>query len=50
MWDLTNGKLLRTIADAHPPGTAVLHVKVDYPYYNYNICIFLELQYLNNIF
>ena len=33
MWDLTNGKLLRTIADAHPPGTAVLHVKVDYPYY-----------------
>lgn len=28
MWDLSNGKLLRTIADAHPPGTAVLHVKV----------------------
>ncbi|XP_014767622.1 vacuolar protein sorting-associated protein 8 homolog isoform X2 [Octopus bimaculoides] len=27
MWDLTNGKLLRTITDAHPPGTAVLHVK-----------------------
>lgn len=29
MWDLTNGKLLRTITDAHPPGSAVLHVKVD---------------------
>ena len=28
MWDLTNGKLLRTITDAHPPGTAILHVKV----------------------
>ncbi|CAH1788234.1 unnamed protein product, partial [Owenia fusiformis] len=27
MWDLTNGKLIRTITDAHPPGTAVLHVK-----------------------
>ncbi|KAL3853951.1 hypothetical protein ACJMK2_013245 [Sinanodonta woodiana] len=27
MWDLTSGKLLRTITDAHPPGTAVLHVK-----------------------
>lgn len=31
MWDLTNGKLLRTITDAHPPGSAVLHVKVDEP-------------------
>ncbi|XP_013387109.1 vacuolar protein sorting-associated protein 8 homolog isoform X2 [Lingula anatina] len=27
MWDITNGKLLRTITDAHPPGSAVLHVK-----------------------
>ncbi|KAJ8320304.1 hypothetical protein KUTeg_001891 [Tegillarca granosa] len=27
MWDLTNGKLLRTILDAHPPGSAVLHIK-----------------------
>ncbi|XP_041645412.1 vacuolar protein sorting-associated protein 8 homolog [Cheilinus undulatus] len=27
MWDLANGKLLRTIHDAHPPGTAILHVK-----------------------
>ncbi|KAJ8255316.1 hypothetical protein GJAV_G00203490 [Gymnothorax javanicus] len=27
MWDLANGKLLRTITEAHPPGTAVLHVK-----------------------
>lgn len=29
MWDLTNGKLLRTILDAHPPGSAVLHIKVN---------------------
>ncbi|MED6281540.1 Vacuolar protein sorting-associated protein 8, partial [Characodon lateralis] len=28
MWDLANGKLLRTITDAHPPGTAILHVKL----------------------
>uniref|UniRef100_H2MIR9 VPS8 subunit of CORVET complex n=1 Tax=Oryzias latipes TaxID=8090 RepID=H2MIR9_ORYLA len=28
MWDLANGKLLRTITDAHPPGTAILHIKV----------------------
>ncbi|XP_037322281.1 vacuolar protein sorting-associated protein 8 homolog isoform X1 [Pungitius pungitius] len=27
MWDLASGKLLRTITDAHPPGTAILHVK-----------------------
>ncbi|XP_034040433.1 vacuolar protein sorting-associated protein 8 homolog [Thalassophryne amazonica] len=27
MWDLANGKLLRSITDAHPPGTAILHVK-----------------------
>ncbi|XP_038593280.1 vacuolar protein sorting-associated protein 8 homolog isoform X1 [Micropterus salmoides] len=27
MWDLANGKLLRSINDAHPPGTAILHVK-----------------------
>ncbi|XP_047458878.1 vacuolar protein sorting-associated protein 8 homolog isoform X2 [Mugil cephalus] len=27
MWDLAHGKLLRTITDAHPPGTAILHVK-----------------------
>ncbi|XP_013089193.2 vacuolar protein sorting-associated protein 8 homolog [Biomphalaria glabrata] len=27
MWDLTTGKLLRTILDAHPPGTAILHIK-----------------------
>uniref|UniRef100_A0A4W3JDJ5 VPS8 subunit of CORVET complex n=1 Tax=Callorhinchus milii TaxID=7868 RepID=A0A4W3JDJ5_CALMI len=27
MWDLANGKLLRTIMDAHPPGTAILHIK-----------------------
>ena len=28
MWDLQSGKLLRTIADAHPLGSAVLHVMV----------------------
>ncbi|CAK8692883.1 unnamed protein product [Clavelina lepadiformis] len=27
MYDITSGKLLRTITDAHPPGSAVLHVK-----------------------
>uniref|UniRef100_A0A6Q2Z9G5 Vacuolar protein sorting-associated protein 8 homolog n=1 Tax=Esox lucius TaxID=8010 RepID=A0A6Q2Z9G5_ESOLU len=27
MWDLANGKLLRTITDANPPGSAILHVK-----------------------
>ncbi|XP_059214948.1 vacuolar protein sorting-associated protein 8 homolog isoform X2 [Centropristis striata] len=27
MWDLASGKLLRTVTDAHPPGTAILHVK-----------------------
>lgn len=28
MWDLASGKLLRSIIDAHPPGTAILHIKV----------------------
>ncbi|PNJ69234.1 VPS8 isoform 3 [Pongo abelii] len=27
MWDLASGKLLRSITDAHPPGTAILHIK-----------------------
>ena len=27
MWDLTNGKLLRTMTDAHSPGTAVLAIR-----------------------
>ncbi|OBS74990.1 hypothetical protein A6R68_14474, partial [Neotoma lepida] len=27
MWDLASGKLLRSISDAHPPGTAILHIK-----------------------
>ncbi|XP_071822429.1 vacuolar protein sorting-associated protein 8 homolog isoform X2 [Apostichopus japonicus] len=27
MWDLTTGKLLRTMTDAHPPGSAVLHIQ-----------------------
>ena len=28
MWDLQSGKLLRSITDAHPMGSAVLHVMV----------------------
>lgn len=28
MYDVKNGKLLRTMTDVHAPGTAVLHVKV----------------------
>ena len=28
MIDTSNGKVLRTLTDVHPPGTAVLHVKV----------------------
>lgn len=28
MWDLQSGKLLRSITDAHPVGSAVLHVMV----------------------
>ncbi|XP_068082015.1 vacuolar protein sorting-associated protein 8 homolog isoform X2 [Anabrus simplex] len=27
MFDVPNGKVLRTMSDVHPPGTAVLHVK-----------------------
>ncbi|GLH03603.1 Vacuolar protein sorting-associated protein 8 homolog [Gryllus bimaculatus] len=27
MFDVQNGKILRTMVDVHPPGTAVLHVK-----------------------
>lgn len=27
MFDIINGKLLRTMTDAHPPGTAVLHIR-----------------------
>ncbi|XP_021918193.1 LOW QUALITY PROTEIN: vacuolar protein sorting-associated protein 8 homolog [Zootermopsis nevadensis] len=27
MFDIVNGRLLRTMSDVHPPGTAVLHVK-----------------------
>jgi vacuolar protein sorting-associated protein 8 len=27
MWDLTTGKVLRTIANVHPPGVSILHVK-----------------------
>lgn len=27
MFDIINGKLLRTMADVHPPGTAVLHIR-----------------------
>lgn len=40
MWDLANGKLLRTITDAHPPGTAILHVKVQsYTHTNTRVCV-----------
>jgi vacuolar protein sorting-associated protein 8 len=28
MFDLGSGKLLRTLSEAHPPATAVLHLKV----------------------
>lgn len=27
MWDLTTGKVLRTIANVHSPGASILHVK-----------------------
>jgi hypothetical protein len=30
MFDIISGKLLRTMSDVHPPGTAVLHVKVSF--------------------
>jgi hypothetical protein len=30
MFDVVGGKLLRTMADVHPPGTAVLHVKASF--------------------
>lgn len=33
MFDLSNGKLIRTLVDAHPPGTAVLSVKVSCKFY-----------------
>ena len=29
MIDSSNGKVLRTLTEVHPPGTAVLHVKVN---------------------
>ena len=31
LFDLTSSKLLQTIADAHTPFTAVLHLKVRFP-------------------
>jgi hypothetical protein len=30
MWDLSTGKCVRSILDAHPPGSAVLHVLVKF--------------------
>jgi hypothetical protein len=30
MFDIVSGKLLRTLSDVHPPGTAVLHVKASF--------------------
>lgn len=46
MWDLANGKLLRTITDAHPPGTAILHVKVQsYTHTNTRVCVCVSVRY-----
>ena len=39
MWNLVDGKLLRTITDAHPPGSAILSLKVLTPesiYFKYS--------------
>ena len=38
MWDLQSGKLLRTIPDAHPLGSAVLHVMVSF------VCMIIVLS------
>uniref|UniRef100_A0A8C4QXP9 Vacuolar protein sorting-associated protein 8 homolog n=1 Tax=Eptatretus burgeri TaxID=7764 RepID=A0A8C4QXP9_EPTBU len=43
MWDLLNGKLLRTIIDAHPPGNAILHIKVgDFVQFALNLYVSLS--------
>jgi hypothetical protein len=34
MFDIVNGKLLRTMSDVHPPGTAVLHVKASFSHFH----------------
>lgn len=40
MWDLGNGKCIRTITDAHVPGTPVLHVKfLDDPTQVFLVCV-----------
>lgn len=46
MWDLANGKLLRTITDAHPPGTAILHVKVLHGTFvcNLHTLLFIDIE------
>lgn len=52
MWDLASGKLLRSITDAHPPGTAILHIKVPTSFssvnslYNYGFVFILSLLIL----
>ena len=46
MYDITNGKLLRSINDATTPGTCVLHVKVgDFVWYL--VCYLVYLNVLN---
>ena len=42
MWDLQSGKLLRSITDAHPTGSAVLHVVVRNR--NGGCCVWLGMQ------
>ncbi len=49
MWDLANGKLLRTINDAHPPGTAILHLKVSYIHTHTHVCTAILVRTLIDI-
>lgn len=51
MWDLASGKLLRSITDAHPPGTAILHIKVILGFFSLSntfyyvcVCIFKHIS------
>lgn len=54
MWDLASGKLLRSITDAHPPGTAILHIKVTSlfsfcgNFYHMSLCL-LSKFFINRI-
>lgn len=56
MWDLASGKLLRSITDAHPPGTAILHIKVILGFFSLSntfyyvcVCIFKHISLKNGI-